>query len=1030
MSKEKISKYLLSSCNKTLRLKMENYLFEEQDIEFSKSELNKIKFYNYFLFLELDIFNKNKTMKKSEDSTIIKRLLTLGYNYCPEKLILDLSTCNFNNRMTIYKNLGVSDEFLAKDLEYTFNNFEDERILFSMIEDINKKFPKFVDYYLSLEDTEKNRYIVGKILELKCSIDNENIILLENFILNSLCEIYSSERIENILNYDFKNYELANSIKDISIINDDENLIYFLKNIHTNLNIESKNKKTILGVFEILTFSDSLDFLELENPKEYFDKVNNSTLPFIYKLVYLYKGSEDYNITFYIQKFILDNSEKSLEILDRMLKQNIELGAFILGTLIDNKIISEELKAKYIDNFKNNVASLINVLEETKDRELGVELINTLGYMLTYSNVEEYIAKLSDSYDENRWDINEFINMIAHFERLENNGKNPWKIIAEKTSISKKFLISGTADFVNISSEEQFTEFLKENKEYFYELLEKKTFIDYTFEEILNLSYRSDKSFDVTKLFPYLSISDEIILETLFEILKDKEKECSDEVEKLTKTKNKKILANIKALKKVWESNKGKKIKTYSQLEDYILSIFDNYKKDILYPKSEAYFKIREKDSETFIDERVIKMYVALYMYNNDLEDIELGKTIRNFVNLEDLNKCLDTLFDTWLQDNSPVHTSSIVRTYLLTADDYGIDKILDLLEKAILKSKTQLAKNLLSIFFSIKKQELNTEIKFIKSKIHHTDLGEVLRRIREEDDSDVTSEILAPNIDFSMGFDANGEKFFNYGNRKIKLVLNENFDIIMYNQDDKEVRSLPKYSSKFEDDENRVEFYQKEIKRFKKKKEILLSEIKKYMFYQMIGNRVWSIEEWNKEINSSYFIKGISKNILWTIISDSKEYYCKYDREKFIDIHSNKIINQIENIKIFYQGETDIETTIFTKNITPFLPQQFSIVKIEVANLDDYKGLPLSLKKINTVINNYFAEIYSSILYGDNFTLIDKLTHTYLEIPFTFSTKSQNIQDIKVSKIFKDEISLEEVNPRFLNFIYFILKEITTLDM
>ena len=416
-------------------------------------------------------------------------------------------------------------------------------------------------------------------------------------------------------------------------------------------------------------------------------------------------------------------------------------------------------------------------------------------------------------------------------------------------------------------------------------------------------------------------------------------------------------------------------------------------------------------------------------MNNKALEDIELGKTIRNFVNLEDLNKCLDVLFDTWIQDNSPVHTSSIVRTYLLTADDYGINKILDLLEEVIIKPKLQLAKSLLSILFSIERKEFNTEIKFIKSKIHHTDLGEVLRRIKE-DDSDVTSEILAPNIDFSMGFDVNGEKFFNYGNRKIKLVLDKNFDISIYNQDNKEVKSLPKYSNKLEDDENRVEFYQKEIKRFKKKKEILLSEIKKYMFYQMIGNRVWSIEEWNKEINSSYFIKVISENILWTIISDNKEYYCKYDGEKFIDIHSSKVINQIENIKVFYQGETDVDSTIFTKNITPFLPQQFDIVKTAITNLDDYKGLPLSLKKINTVINNYFAEIYSSILYGDNFTLIDKLTHTYLEIPFTFSTKSQNIQDIKVSKMFEDEISLDEVNPRFLNFIYFILKEITTLDM
>ena len=69
------------------------------------------------------------------------------------------------------------------------------------------------------------------------------LFYLKILFFNSLCEIYSSERIENILNYDFKNYELANSIKDISIINDDENLIYFLKIIHTNLNIESKNKK-------------------------------------------------------------------------------------------------------------------------------------------------------------------------------------------------------------------------------------------------------------------------------------------------------------------------------------------------------------------------------------------------------------------------------------------------------------------------------------------------------------------------------------------------------------------------------------------------------------------------------------------------------------------------------------------------------------------------------------------------------------------------------------------------------------------
>lgn len=1030
MSKEKISKYLLSSCNKTLKEKVESYLFDEKDIEFSKSELNKIKFYNYSLFSELDLFNKNKTLKKNEDTNIIKRLFTLGYTYSPDKLISELSSLSFNNRITIYKNLGIDNEFLAKDLEYTFTKLDDEKILFSIIEDVNKKFPKFLDYYISSKGNDKNRYLLAKILKLKYSLDSEkNPTTIENFILTSLCEVYSSERIKNILNYDFNAQKLADSLKDTPIINSDKELTLFLKNLYFTLNINNKNRDILLGLFEILTFSDSLENSFIEDTKEYFDIINRSHLPFIYKLVYLYRGNEEYNMNAPMKKFISETPNESLNVLDRMLSQNIELGSFILGILITNNLISVELKNIYTNKFKVEVQSLLENLEVTKDKELGVELINTLGYMLVYSKVEEYIVKLSSLYEKNRWDMNEFINLIAHFERIESGDKNPWEIIADNTSISKKFLISGTIDFVNISSEKQFSKFLKDNEDIFYKLLEKKTFVDYTFEEILRLSYETEYHFDVTKLLPYLSISDEFILEEIFDILKNKESECSEEIERLSKTKNKRVLANIKSLKKVWESNKGEDFKNFSQLENYIFSIYDNYKKDVLYPKAEAYSMVRKKDSDTFVDERIIKTYVAIYMKTTDFDDIEIGKTIREFVDIDDLNRCLDTLFDTWIKDNSPIHTSTIVRTYILTADEYGLYKIFDLLEDIISKPKPQLAKALLGIFFTIKREDFNTELKFIKSGVHHSELGKTLSVV-EGNTFDLTNIFLNPEISFSMGFDKNGEKFINFGKRKIKLALDKNLEITIYNPENKEVKSLPKYSVKFEDDENRVNFYQKEIKRFKKKKDVLLYEIKKYMFYQMIGNKIWTLKSWKEEIENSFFTRTLAQNILWTVSHQDKEFYCKYDGENFVDIENKEKITNIDSVKIFYSGEVKENITDFSKEITPFLPQQFNIFKTPASNISKYIGKSLSIKKINLVLNNYFTEMYSLNFREDSLVLLDKVNRNYVELYFPLFTKSRAIKEIKVKHIFEEDIELEKLNPRFLNFIYFILEDIISLDI
>ena len=197
-----------------------------------------------------------------------------------------------------------------------------------------------------------------------------------------------------------------------------------------------------------------------------------------------------------------------------------------------------------------------------------------------------------------------------------------------------------------------------------------------------------------------------------------------------------------------------------------------------------------------------------------------------------------------------------------------------------------------------------------------------------------------------------------------------------------------------------------------------------------MIGERIWSFENWKNEIESSYFTKVIAENILWVATFKNTEYYCYYDGEKFIDIKSGEPLSNIENIKIFYSGEIEENLENINKNFKAFLPQQFNIFKTSTINIKKFIGLSLTMKKINSLLNDYFAEMYSPEFNEDKLILVDKINRNFVEISFSLFSKSRAIKEIKINSIFEDNIEAEKLNSRFLNFIYFVLEEITTLDM
>lgn len=1028
MSKEKISKYLLSSCNKNLKKKLENFLFEEKEEKFTRGELSKLKFYNYYLYSQLDIFNKNRTIKKSEDNKILKRLYSLGYEYYPEKLISELS--EFLPRLSFYKELKFDEEFIIQDLIYGIKNSDEEDQVEVLINEFDKKFTKILDTYILKDLEEKDNYLVMTILKKRIlKKEEDKIQILNNYILKNLAKNFSTERVENILKYDLDAEYLIEVIKDNKDYNYDKKLIKFIKNIYEELENDSEEYRIIEKLIEILYFPQKLEEKKLIQADEYFKFVINSNLPLIYKLVYLHQSSEKMDIIPYLKNFIKDNKIQCKNLLERMCIENIELGNIILQTLLNCDVLSSEEKNIYIKKYEEKLLSLIENIESKKDEELEVRILNTLGYMLVFSDVEKYIERVYNFYLNKRRDTNEFINIISHFEKLveEKNEKNPWLILSDVTSIDKRFLIVGTIDFVMIKSSEKFTEFLKLNEDILYDVLSKKIFDRSTLDEILHYSYESDINFDSSKLLPYLTHSDEKVIEKLFKVLNDKEEECSYELEKLLNGKNKKNLKNAEKLKKIWESNNGRNFKSVMELEEYCKNILQNQKRDIPYFKDDIYKRVREKNKENFLNEDIIKYYVSLYISNDFIEESKLGEVISEYFNKEDLRECVGRLFELWIDNRAPLEYINIVKLLSYVGDEFWIDKILSQCELLLKKGKNKLVINILYLMLSTEKKSIYTIFEYIQTGLQHDKINEFLRSedVRYSKLDEKLDVIFKDIFDFSLGFDNNGEKILNYGKRKLKLKLNEKLEISIYNHENKEMKSLPKFSQKFDDNEEKVEFYQREYKKFKKKREFILKEIERYFFYQMIGNKTWTLEEWREEINNNFVLKVVSKNIIW--LSENKEEnsvnFCKLNKEdKFIDIHSKNEVSSIKNIKLFYLG--DFENIEIKKETGLFFNQleiEYSLNK----DINEFENIELNENRIVDLMRNYYIEFFDGSLLGkdDKLVMLDKFNKVFFEINMKEAgAKNYIIKSFNFYNELNENVEMNKINKRFLNFVLYAL--------
>lgn len=1036
MDKNKVTKTLFSSCNNTLKAKLEEYIFEGKDVVFNKNELSKIKFFNASLYKELDIFNKNKTLKKGNDLELVKRILKLGYEYVPNKLISEMS--NYEYRYTLYKNLKFSKEFILEDMNYYLNNTSFKNVLtnyFYFDIEISKKIPDILDDYINSDFPNKNNKFILSHFSRLAPTSKENLENLEKYTLEILCQIFGGKRIKNILKYDLNLEELSNIVdENIISTNRDSEILDFTLEIFEYLYEKKVNVMSFLELLHILNFQNNSFFIAKLNGEKLFNYIDNSKLPLIHKIMYMYVRNDLETDFIYIKQLIVENQKESAKNLKRVLEESLELATIMLGILISVEYFSKEEKAYYIDMFKSKIKENIANLEDMDNEEIEIEVLNSIGYMLSYSkDIKEQIKALVQHYRRKNRDILEFINLASCYERLvhENSNENIWEILKDDVGIDAETIIINTLKFVTITSVNSFINFLENNLESAYSIIKSKKLRENEFIELI--SFLEDSSlFDISILLEYLSLKNKIIVDFVISLLESKKELCELQLEKLLNGRDKIAKKNAEILKKKWKSMHTFEFSTLTELKEYVDSEFIKIERKVLYPELEAYCKVREKDSENFIDSDIIKFFITSYLMKDKIEKFKMEKEFIKFFNLNDLRISTIEIFNHWKRNKPSQNQVGLLQLIASIGTDFEIYSLLNFSLELYNKRNISFLSDVIFALLEYSRKIFTIFLQYSKANPEsmppiHLLLNTPLATIIDND--------FADNSILDLGFDKNGEKVLNFGQREIKLVLDKNFSLTIINQLGKQVKTFPKYSEKFKDIEERVLFYTNDIKSFNKKLNILLEEHKKTLFFYMIADKRWTAKTWNEMLENNFFTRNLANKIIWEIRNKNDIIPCYYDNENniFIDLINENPCKNYEEVRIFFSGEHSNSTNeLLKKAVEKRIPilfiEQFIFKNTEFSaqELKQYSFINFH----NKTIDFYEATILSRSL---PFYFIKKADNSF-DLSFidryNLNTYHMKLDDLifkngSFFNKFDEMVTLEKINYRFILYTLTVLEKI-----
>lgn len=332
--------------------------------------------------------------------------------------------------------------------------------------------------------------------------------------------------------------------------------------------------------------------------------------------------------------------------------------------------------------------------------------------------------------------------------------------------------------------------------------------------------------------------------------------------------KNQKIRTLIMNVLGLEEKGKVKELKGKELVKNILKG---NKKTSLSWLDFEDLKKVRLKGKEDFCEEDYLKALLICYSSLNGVGISKDGKTIAEKLDEADLSLFANEVFDIWFTKGAEAKKKWV----LSFASIYGKDQIISKLQKCI----NDWAKNSRGAIAgeAVKALAINGSSQALlivdgisrkfKFKQVKKAAGAALSFAANEMGMD--REELSDKIVPSLGFDARGERIFDYGNRKFKVSLAPDLTIEIYDENEKELKKLPSPGKR--DDEAKAKQAYEEYKMFKKQLKTTVTVQTTRMDLALSTERKWTQSAWLNLFVENPIMHKFAIGLIWGIYEDLK---------------------------------------------------------------------------------------------------------------------------------------------------------------
>lgn len=974
----------------------------------------------------------------------IKVCKKLGYTF--EEVFNSLDVITTSNRYLCINTYQIA-EALVKEYSESFNGIDNINLFIQNTINDKGKFTVLVNMLAVFLNKDKEKY--HKCVELIKS----NIDKLENQCANYLiCRVYTLDdslkeifiqRIQNIANISL----IANTLKNFMNRN--------TKDVFFELGEQEKYYEYRLSSFYNYYNDDKL-------------KVINE----------LYDYDKEMFIRIYKKTF--DNKINAVFMLVKMLES---------GDTLDD---ADENIQKFVSNFMReivdslndlNIADFIRLINAEDIKEASAEIttnqrygyftmngFSVLSVLYKYNKIAQKVVKFmfNNFYYHNEKDVNlakafsTFCNMRTKYLKISEYDSINLIVndILPIESIFKIYCYSKSNDWyakqitIDNSVVRKFAEDNSDKALAFFDTIKDVQYVSAWLE--LYYSLNCEKSFE--PLINNLKSKSKIVRKKSFEIAENYESEIRADLEKIFPKLKGDAAINVSQLIKKWDN-----IRKFGKDFAFVSNeLTEEFCKENILPASvrkiswidESCFEgIRYADLNGTASPDVLKYIISEYMALNEPCRIAACDKVAQRLNKSDLQDTLENIFKMWVESGADTKKKFISLPYCIYASDTQILKLKKQLEDWAKASRGALAS------FVVGNIPLNggsvalITVDAISNKFPNNMVKNAAKSsfIYAAEVLEVSVDELSDRIVPNLGFNKNGERIFDYGERTFTVSLMPDFTLTIHdNAKNKDVKSMPKPNDK--DDAVKAESAKKEFSELKKQIKAVVTSQKNRLEKVLMDGRTWTSEKWRNLFEENAVMHCYAEKLVWGTyengeLKDTFRYlsdgsFCNEDDDEY-ELPENAEITLVHPVELSDEliGKW-LEQFDDYEIVQPFNQLNAVVVKINESDVSDnivtkYMNKILTVGKFASTAKKYNMERGETGDGGsfDGYVLYDEYLGIYFEAdaePLYFGqdyNESIDIKDLKFSSIEGNcVVNPMEISKRFVSSCLAIIESIVDM--